>query len=77
MIAFAVHGSGDQMRAKARNSLPARRPLFLVIWNPGYLVPGGLGFGALQRAPHPHCPRPANPTGLLIRARATSQAGNR
>jgi len=33
----------------------------------------GLGFGALQRAPHPHCPRPANAARLPIRARATSE----
>jgi hypothetical protein len=43
----------------AANNLPARRP---------FVSFGGLGFGALRRAPHPHSPRPGWP-------RATSQAG--
>jgi len=54
----------------APNNLHAVRPIYMVIWIYiiGYL--GGSGFGALQRAPHPHSPRPGWP-------RATSHAGDR
>jgi hypothetical protein len=49
----------EERFVRAANNLPALRP---------FVSCGGLGFGALQRAPHPHSPRPGWP-------RATSQAG--
>jgi len=50
------------------NNLPALRPLFLVILIFIACFLGGLGFGALQRAPHPNRLRPGW-------AQPTSQAG--
>jgi len=45
---------------KAPNSLPADRP-FNWFLSPDSWFLRASGFGALQRAPHPHCPRSANP----------------
>jgi hypothetical protein len=46
----------------AANTLPALRPqVHNYLYYNNLSIYLGLGFGALQRAPHPHCARPANP----------------